>query len=99
MPMQQVEYEFPNPDKPEKEGVDIVLEDVEEAEPELEIEGAVGRETVGTDKDKSAVAEEDGMEIEVVGATTTNVGLKNKHCENAKRLNSMLNKYLKRISN
>jgi hypothetical protein len=69
MPMQQVEYEFPDPDKPEKEGVDIVLEDVEEAEPELEIEGAVGRETVGTGKDKSAVAEEDGMEIEVVDDT------------------------------
>ena len=67
MPMQQVEYEFPDPDKPEKEGVDIVLEDMEEVEPELEIEGAVGREAVG--KGKKGVVEEDGVEIEVIDDT------------------------------
>ena len=67
MPMQQVEYEFPDPDKPEKEGVDIVLEDTEEVEPELEIEGAVGREVVG--KGKKGVVEEDGVEIEVIDDT------------------------------
>jgi len=62
MPMQQVEFDFPDPDA--KGGVEIDVE-VPEKEYNLEIEGAVGRETV---KKPKKVAEDD-VEIEVVDDT------------------------------
>ena len=45
MPMQQVEYKFPDPD--EKGGKEVEVEITEQGEFELEVEGAVGREEVG----------------------------------------------------
>lgn len=63
MPMQQVEYEFPNPDKEEN------LEEVEvqapEEEPEKpEVEAAVGRETIEKPSQKAA-EEAASAEIEI----------------------------------
>ena len=60
MPMQQVEFEFPDPDK--KEAGDVEVEG-NETEFELEVEGAVGREQVGKKAPKGEV------EIEVVDDT------------------------------
>lgn len=59
MPRQEVEFEFPDPDK--EKDIEVEVTPVEEPLPELEIEGAVGRETIGKDKEKEADAE-----IEVV---------------------------------
>ncbi len=59
MPMQQVEYEFPDPDKAE-EGKEIEVETVEDPL-EIEVEGAVGREEIG--KPKPEPKEE--VEIEI----------------------------------
>ena len=63
MPMQQVEFEFPDPDK--KDGKEVEVDIADEAEFELEVEGAVGREEVG--KPKKEVREE--IEVEVVDDT------------------------------
>jgi len=63
MPMQQVEFEFPDPDK--KDGKEVEVDIADEAEFELEIDGAVGREEVG--KPKKEVREE--IEVEVVDDT------------------------------
>jgi hypothetical protein len=65
MPMQQVEFEFPDPDSP------ATLE-VEVSQPsertKLEIEDAVGRETVKSPKVKKVIKEDD-LEIEVIDDT------------------------------
>ena len=60
MPMQQVEYKFPDPDK--KDGKEVEVEVTEEGEFEVEVEGAVGSEEVG--KPKQEVKEE--VEVEVI---------------------------------
>ena len=63
MPMQQVEYEFPDPDKDEKlQEVEIKEEEV--IDTNIEVEGAVGRETIGK-PDKKEAAEKSEIEIEV----------------------------------
>ena len=59
MPRQEVEFEFPDPDK--EEGTEVEVTPTEEPTPQLEIEEAVGRETIGKPKKKEADAE-----IEVV---------------------------------
>ena len=58
MPMQQVEFEFPDPDK--KDGKEVEVDIADEAEFELEVEGAVGREEIGKPKE---------IEVEVVDDT------------------------------
>ena len=63
MPMQQVEYEFPDPDKAEK-GQEIEVETVEDPL-EIEVEGAVGREEIGKPKPES----KEEVEIEIVDDT------------------------------
>ena len=60
MPMQQVEFDFPDPDKVTTTSIEVE-QDV--AEPRLEIEGAVGRETVAKKKKNLKV---DDVEIEIV---------------------------------
>jgi len=60
MPMQQVEFDFPEPDKQSAVTVEVE-QDV--AKPGLEIEEAVGRETIGN---KNKNLKVDGVEIEVV---------------------------------
>ena len=60
MPMQQVEFEFPDPDK--KDGKEVEVDIADEAEFELEIDGAVGREEIGKPKQKE-------LEVEVVDDT------------------------------
>jgi len=61
--MQQVEYEFPDPDKKDAKEVEVDIAD--EAEFELEVEGAVGREQVK----KPGVAEEKEFEVEIIDDT------------------------------
>ncbi len=63
MPIQQVEYKFPDPDN--TGGKEVEVEVTDEGEFELEIEGAVGREEVG--KPKQEVKEE--VEVEVIDDT------------------------------
>ena len=60
MPMQQVEFDFPNPDKPSAVTVEVEQDVADEG---FEIEGAVGRETVAKKKKNLKV---DDVEIEVV---------------------------------
>ena len=60
MAMQQVEFDFPDPDKVRTTSIEVE-QDV--AEPRLEIEGAVGRETIGKKKKNLKV---DDVEIEIV---------------------------------
>ena len=60
MPMQQVEFDFPEPDKPSAVTVEVEQDVADEG---LEIEGAVGRETVAKKKKNLKV---DDVEIEVV---------------------------------
>ena len=45
MPMQQVEYEFPDPEK-EKNLQEVEIPEQEPETPDVEVEGAVGRETI-----------------------------------------------------
>ena len=59
MPRQEVEFEFPDPNK--EKDIEVEVTPVEEPLPELEIEEAVGRETIGKAKEK-----EEDAEIEVV---------------------------------
>lgn len=65
MPMQQVEYEFPNPDK--EENLQEVEVQAPEEEPEkLEVEAAVGRETIEKPSEKAAEeAASADIEIEI----------------------------------
>ena len=63
MPMQQVEYKFPDPDKTEA-GTEVEV-DMSEDPWAIEVEGAVGREEVG--KPKSESKEE--VEIEIIDDT------------------------------
>jgi len=62
MPRQQVEFEFPDPDKDENTQ-EIEVDTVEEDAP-LEVEGAVGRETMKSAKDKDTIKAGD-LEIEI----------------------------------
>ena len=66
MPMQQVEYEFPDPDK-EENLQEVEIEAKEEKAPDVEVEGAVGRETIEkpSDKKKKDVIQAGEIEIEV----------------------------------
>lgn len=59
MPMQQVEFDFPDPDK----AVASIEIEQDIAEPRLDIEGAVGRETIGKKNKNLKVGD---VEIEVV---------------------------------
>lgn len=63
MPMQQVEFDFPDPDKKPAAVVEV---EQEVSEPTLEIEGAVGRETIVKKKKNLKV---DDVEIEIVNDT------------------------------
>ena len=63
MPMQQVEFDFPDPDKKSAAVVEV---EQEVSEPTLEIEGAVGRETIVKKKKNLKV---DDIEIEIVNDT------------------------------
>ncbi len=45
MPMQQVEYEFPDPDK-QAALQEVEIPEQEPETPEVKVEGAVGRETI-----------------------------------------------------
>ena len=63
MPMQQVEYKFPDPDKTEA-GTEVEV-DMSEDPLAIEVEGAVGREEIG--KPRSEPKEE--VEIEVIDDT------------------------------
>ena len=63
MPMQQVEFEFPDPEKDEKlQEVEVKEEEV--VDTNIEVEDAVGRETIGK-LDKKEAAEKSEVEIEV----------------------------------
>jgi len=66
MPMQQVEYEFPDPDK-EKNLQEVDIPEQEPETPDVEVEGAVGRETIekpSKQKEKETIQAGD-VEIEV----------------------------------
>jgi len=66
MPMQQVEYEFPDPEK-EKNLQEVDIPEQEPETPDVEIEGAVGRETIekpSKQKEKQTIEAGD-VEIEV----------------------------------
>jgi hypothetical protein len=66
MPMQQVEYEFPDPDK-EKNLQEVEIPEQEPETPDVEVEGAVGRETIekpSKQKEKDTIEAGD-VEIEV----------------------------------
>ena len=69
MPMQQVEYEFPDPDKAE-EGKEIEVETKEDTL-EIEIEGAVGRKEINSPQKEPTETQtvEGEMEVEVVDDT------------------------------
>ena len=69
MPMQQVEYEFPDPDKAE-EGKEIEVKTKEDTL-EIEIEGAVGREEINSPQKEPTETQtvEGEMEVEVVDDT------------------------------
>jgi len=65
--MQQVEYEFPDPEK-EKDLQEVEIPEKEPETPELEVEGAVGRETIEKPKKDPAevkVVEKEEIEVEV----------------------------------
>jgi len=63
MPREQVEFEFPDPDKEEANSQEIEVDMAEDDAP-LEVEGAVGRETMKSAKDKDTIKAGD-VEIEV----------------------------------
>jgi hypothetical protein len=69
MPMQQVEYEFPDPDKAE-EGKEIEVETKEDTL-EIEVEGAVGRKEINSPQKEPTETQtvEGEMEVEVVDDT------------------------------
>ena len=61
MPRQQVEFEFPDPDKETAAEIEV---DIAEDDAPLEVEGAVGRETMKSAKDKDTIKAGD-LEIEI----------------------------------
>jgi len=69
MAMQEVEYEFPDPEKKEKGSIEIDIEAPADEGTDIEVEGAVGRETI--EKPKKQKEPEEGtiqagdLEIEV----------------------------------
>ena len=66
MPMQQVEFEFPDPEK-EKNLQEVEIPEQEPETPDVEVEGAVGRETIekpSKQKEKETIEAGD-VEIEV----------------------------------
>ena len=67
MPMQQVEFEFPDPDKTEAAAEVEVAQ--EETTPDVEIEGAVGREVLQKPGQKQNVIKDGEVEVEVVDDT------------------------------
>ncbi len=65
MPIQQVEFEFPDPDKEENlQEVEIPQEEPKAAE--IEVEGVEGRETIEKPAEKEKVIQAGEVEIEVV---------------------------------
>ena len=64
MPMQQVEYEFPDPDK-QAALQEVEIPEQEPETPELEVEGAVGRETIKKPSEKEETIKAGDVEIEV----------------------------------
>ena len=66
MPMQQVEYEFPDPDK-EEALQEVEIPEQEPETPKIEVEGAVGRETIEkpSKKAEEGVIQAGEVEIEV----------------------------------
>ena len=67
MPMQQVEFDFPDPDK--TEGDTEVEVTSEETTPDVEVEGAVGREVLQKPGQKENVIKDGEVEVEVVDDT------------------------------
>ena len=67
MPMQQVEFEFPDPDKTEAAAEVEVAQ--EETTPDVEVEGAVGREVLQKPGQKQNVIKDGEVEVEVVDDT------------------------------
>ena len=67
MPMQQVEFEFPDPDKTEA-AVEVEVAE-EETTPDVEVEGAVGREELQKPGQKQNVIKDGEVEVEVVDDT------------------------------
>ena len=67
MPMQQVEFEFPDPDKTEAAAEVEVAQ--EETTPDVEIEGAVGREVLQKPGQTQNVIKDGEVEVEVVDDT------------------------------
>ena len=70
MPIQKVEYEFPDPDK--MEAAAEVEVDTPEKTPDIEVEGAVGREVIEKPKKEPRevkVVEDKEVEVEVVDDT------------------------------
>ena len=70
MPIQKVEYEFPDPDKTEA-AAEVEVETKVDA-PEIEVEGAVGREVIEPPEKKPTkveVVEDKEVEVEVVDDT------------------------------
>ena len=67
MPMQQVEFDFPDPDKTEAAAeVEVTSQ---ETTPDVEIEGAVGREELQKPGQKQSVIKDGEVEVEVVDDT------------------------------
>ena len=67
MPMQQVEFDFPDPDKTEAAAeVEVTSEDTT---PDVEVEGAVGREVLQKPGQKQNVIKDGEVEVEVVDDT------------------------------
>ena len=64
MPMQQVEYEFPDPDK-QAALQEVEIPEQEPETPDVEIEGAVGRETIKKPSEKEETIKAGDVEIEV----------------------------------
>ena len=64
MPRQQVEFEFPDPDKEAAAEIEV---DIAEDDAPLEVEGAVGREDIKSPKDTIKAGD---VEIEIGGRRT-----------------------------
>ena len=64
MPMQQVEYEFPDPDK-QTALQEVEIPEQEPETPEVEVEGAVGRETIKKPSEKEETIKVGDVEIQV----------------------------------
>jgi len=64
MPMQQVEYEFPDPDK-QAALQEVEIPEQEPETPDVQIEGAVGRETIKKPSEKEETIKAGDVEIEI----------------------------------